>query len=610
MTPALPPVTDVLVDLGRSHTRVVVDPADGGVAAQPVDVRSGRGAGLVDAAGAIGAARTAAAAVRAAVALPERWRLAVCAPGVVTAPARAQEFADALAGAFDPAPSEVLVVSDSAAWQAGAFAGGDGAVVALGTGAVVVARDGATITRLDGRGLLLGDIGGGAWIGLQALRAATDADGPLRDAALARFGTPASWPGLLGEADLAARLAAFVPDVVATAAAGDARAHTVLDAAAAGVAATLAPLPEQLPTAVVGGLAAVLGPRLYAEAPRTWQEPAGDAVAGLRTLLADLGPFAAEASHGASAPREHDTDGLPTEAVAADTADLDTWPTERLVARLAAGHRGATQAVVDAVGPLAHAADLAGAALAGTGRLVYVGAGTPGRLAVQDAAELTPTFALDPARAVVLLAGGSVAGAQAVEGAEDDTAAGARDVDAITAGPADVVVGVTASGRTPYVLAALRRARERGAATVGVCNVVGSPLAAVADVTAELLTGPEVIAGSTRLAAGTAQKIALNTLSSAAMVRAGATFGPWMVDMLASNDKLRRRAVRIVRDAAGVPDATANEALDAADRSVQVALVMLLADVDAAVARDRLAAAGSVRAALATDPQPYGIGVG
>ncbi|MET0450819.1 MAG: N-acetylmuramic acid 6-phosphate etherase, partial [Mycobacterium sp.] len=430
--------------------------------------------------------------------------------------------------------------------------------------------------------------------------------GVLHERAVARFGPQSGWPGLLGEPDLAARLAGFVPDVAAAATRGDRDAQTVLDDAAAAVAGTLSALPPTLPVSLVGGLAEVLAPRVRAIADRPWRNPAGDAIDGLRLLLDDLGPFASESFHGrrSEASRAehrpvHETDGLPTEGLAPDTADLDVWPTERLVTRLAAGHDVAARAVLDAAAPLARAADLAGSALAGVGRLVYVGAGTPGRLVVQDAAELTPTFGLDPARVPVLLAGGAIAGSTAVEGAEDDTDAGRRAIDGLHVGPADVVVGITASGRTPFVVAALTRAADRGAATVGICNVRDSPLAATASIGVELLTGPEVIAGSTRLAAGTAQKIALNTLSTAAMVRAGTTFGPWMVDMMASNDKLRRRAVRIVRDAAGVSDADAVSALDAADRSVQVALIMLLAEVDPDRARERLAAAGSVRAALA-----------
>ncbi len=586
----------VLVDLGRSHVRVVCG---------DVDTRSDGGAGLSDH-GPAAAAALVASAVRPACPDLAGARLAVGAPGVVTAPELAAEFAHALRSALPVA--QVLVVSDSAAWQAGAFGGRDGAVVAVGTGAVTVARHDGRVRRLDGRGLLLGDVGGGAWIGLRALRLAARVTGsPLHEAAVARFGASGRWPDLLGHRDLAARLAAFAADVIALADGGDTGGGTVLDAAAEGLARTLDPLPAALAACLVGGLAPALDGRLRAASERTWVAAAGDAVDGLRALLDDAGPFAAEAvrldapKDGGGTTPPHDTDILPTERVADGTADLDTWPTARLVARLAAGHDTAVPAVLAAAAPLAAAADLVAGALADDGRLVYVGAGTPGRLAVQDAAELVPTFGLDPGRAVVLLAGGAQAGAQAIENAEDDSTAGARDVDVLAVGARDVVVGISASGRTPYVRAALARARELGAATVGISNVPGSPLGREADLAVDLATGPEVLAGSTRLAAGTAQKIALNTISTAALIRAGKTFGPFMVDVLATNDKLRRRSERIVRDAARVPDDVAVTALREADGSVPVALVALLAGVDPATARARLAERGSVRAAVAGD---------
>ncbi|MFC5066031.1 N-acetylmuramic acid 6-phosphate etherase, partial [Actinomycetospora atypica] len=334
--------------------------------------------------------------------------------------------------------------------------------------------------------------------------------------------------------------------------------------------------------------------------------PLGDAADGLRRLAGGDTPHeAAVTSRRAAGPEvAAEVDRLPTEGVRPGSEHLDTLPTGALVARLLEGQAAAPAAVGRSAEPLARAADAVGAAIRGGGRLVYTGAGTSGRLAMQDAAELPPTFGIDPARAVALLAGGAGAAGAAVEGAEDDDAAGRADVAAAGVGPDDVVVGVAASGRTPYVLGALAAARERGAVTVAVVNALGSPVAALADIPIELATGPEVLSGSTRLAAGTAQKIALNTLTTAAMVRAGATYGPWMVGVRGTNEKLRRRAERIVQDAAGVDVTTARAALAAADGEVATALVALLAGVDGSEARRRLASAGSVRAAVA------GAGVG
>ena len=593
----------VLVDLGRSHVRAVVDDVE--YVAEP-------GAGIGDSSGSHAAVAVVADAVRAVLARTGGeardggWQLAVAAPGVAGAPDLAAAAATALGAAFDPAPSTVLLVSDSAAWQVGAFDGRDGAVVALGTGAVVVARDRGTVRRYDGLGLLLGDVGGGAWTGRAALQRAAVTTGPLHRAAVARYGPVGRWAAMAERTDVPAYVATFAPDVVRLASTGDSDAGAVLALAARGVEGTLSLVPEDLPVALTGGFANVLAGRLQAAMPgRTWVQPVGDVISGLRILLDHPGPFATEIVRVerdslAAVPTPHDTDTLPTEAVAPDTGDLDVRPTADLVARLVDGHAPAVRAARLAVPALARAADLAGAALTGSGRLVYVGAGTPGRLALQDAAELTPTFGLDPARAVVLLAGGAAAGERAVENAEDDTAGGAADVDAAGVGSEDVVIAVSASGRTPYVLAAAERAQERGAVVVGISSVPGSPLSTRADVAVDLLTGPEVLAGSTRLAAGTAQKIALNTLSTAALVRAGATYGPWMVDVLATNDKLRRRAVRIVRDAAGVDEQVAADSLAAADGSVPVALVMVLAGLDVGPARERLAVAGSVRGALGT----------
>jgi N-acetylmuramic acid 6-phosphate etherase len=248
-----------------------------------------------------------------------------------------------------------------------------------------------------------------------------------------------------------------------------------------------------------------------------------------------------------------------TESLHPAGADLDRLPTARLVARLHAGDREAVRAVGRAVPELARLADLAAARLAAGGRLLYAGAGTSGRLAALDAAECPPTFGVSPARVVALVAGGARALRRSVEGAEDDRRAGARATARARVGPADLVVGVSASGTTPYVLAALAAARRRGAATA---LVTSNPAARPpVDARVVLATGPERIAGSTRMKAGTAAKMALGLLSSATFVRLGAVQGGRMVALRPWSEKLRRRAVRNVADLGGVSAAAARRLL-------------------------------------------------
>lgn len=236
------------------------------------------------------------------------------------------------------------------------------------------------------------------------------------------------------------------------------------------------------------------------------------------------------------------------------------------------------------------------------GRLVYVGAGTSGRLGVLDSVELWPTFSWPPPRAVALLAGGRRAMFRAVEGAEDDAAAGAAELRALEPRPVDVVLLLAASGSTPYVLGAADAAADAGALTVAVVNNPGTPLAARARLALRLDTGSELIGGSTRLKAATAQKIVLNTLSSALMVRLHKVYGNLMVDLHPTNAKLNRRAVAITMRASGADEAAARRALAASGQRVKVAVVMLLAAIDATAAEARLAAAdGDVRAAIARD---------
>jgi len=300
------------------------------------------------------------------------------------------------------------------------------------------------------------------------------------------------------------------------------------------------------------------------------------------------------------APQASALDVLATESVRPDMDDLDCRPTDELVRTLVEGQSAAQSAVKAAVPAIAAAADAIAIRLKRGGRLFYVGAGTSGRLAILDASECPPTFNTSPEMVVALIAGGPAAVQEAIEGAEDDDQAGAADLRAKDLKPNDAVVGITASGRTPYVVGALRHAREVGSHTVAIVNNARSALAGVADTAIELLTGPEVIAGSTRLCAGTAQKIALSTLSTAVMVRLGKTYGPYMIDVRATNAKLRRRASRMVQQITGADASASTEALAATQGRVKPAVVMLLGSCDADEAERRLAAAeGRVREALA-----------
>lgn len=226
------------------------------------------------------------------------------------------------------------------------------------------------------------------------------------------------------------------------------------------------------------------------------------------------------------------------------------------------------------------------------GRLLYVGAGTPGRLGVLDASECPPTFSTPPELVRGLIAGGEAAMFTAQEGVEDDADAGRAVIAAERVGPADSVVGITASGRTPYVLAAIAEARGRGALTVGVSCNADTALSAAAEHAIEVVVGPEVVAGSTRLKAGTAQKLVLNMFSTIAMVQLGKTYGNLMVDLGATNAKLRERAIRMVHTVTGCSREQAEDALEASGMKVTLAILRLERGLDAAEASARLAAVG------------------
>lgn len=292
----------------------------------------------------------------------------------------------------------------------------------------------------------------------------------------------------------------------------------------------------------------------------------------------------------ASAP--DDLAALGTETVNPLTAQLDSSDALTIVGLMNDADAQVAPAVRRALPQIATAAEAAAASLAAGGRLIYVGAGTSGRLGVLDAAECPPTFDTAPEQVVGVIAGGRTALLTAVEGAEDDPRAGADDLAALGVNATDTVVGLAASGRTPYVIGALDAASAAGATTVSVACNSPAQISAHARIAVEVATGPEVLTGSTRLKAGTAQKMVCNMISTAAMVRLGKTYGNLMVDMRPSNAKLRDRAVRIVAQATGAARAEAQVALDAAGGRTKVAIVMLIGDVDAERADAAVAAAG------------------
>jgi N-acetylmuramic acid 6-phosphate etherase len=290
---------------------------------------------------------------------------------------------------------------------------------------------------------------------------------------------------------------------------------------------------------------------------------------------------------------------LNTETPNSRHPDLDLYATEALVGAFTEDQVHAAQVVHAARAQLARAVDAAAPRLARGGRLIYAGAGTSGRLGLLDSVELWPTFSWPKDRALALLAGGRDALFVAVEGAEDNREQGGADVRAVQPTAHDVVIGLAASGGTPYVLGALAAARAAGALTLGIANNPDAPVAAVAEIGITLDTGSEVISGSTRLKAGTAQKIALNTLSSAIMVRLHKVYGNLMVDVMPTNAKLYRRAIALTARATGASEVDAQAALESCRYRVKVAIVMLRRGLDAAAAEAALAAVqGDTRAAL------------
>ncbi|MCX5161988.1 N-acetylmuramic acid 6-phosphate etherase [Streptomyces sp. NBC_00264] len=295
---------------------------------------------------------------------------------------------------------------------------------------------------------------------------------------------------------------------------------------------------------------------------------------------------------------------LTTEAFRPELAEIDQLDTIE-IARIMNGEDQSVPAAVGARLPeIAAAIDGTAERMARGGRLIYAGAGTAGRLGVLDASECPPTFNTDPSEVIGLIAGGPTAMVKAVEGAEDSKELAAADLDALDLTADDTVVGISASGRTPYAIGAVEHARSKGALTIGLSCNADSALGAAAEHGIEVVVGPELLTGSTRLKAGTAQKLVLNMLSTITMIRLGKTYGNLMVDVRASNEKLRARSRRIVSLATGASDEEIEAALAATDGEVKNAILTILSQVDGPTAAALLAASdGHLRAALAAAPR-------
>ena len=292
-------------------------------------------------------------------------------------------------------------------------------------------------------------------------------------------------------------------------------------------------------------------------------------------------------------------DDLLTEGRNPASEGIDALPAADILAIVNAEDRKVADAVGREIPRIAQAVDAIAARLEKGGRLFYIGAGTSGRLGVLDAAECPPTFNVPPDLVQGILAGGEPALASAIEASEDDAALGARDLDARGFSPADALVGIAASGRTPYVLGAVAHARQLGALTIGISCTPGSDLSTAVEIPIEPLAGPEVIAGSTRMKAGTATKLVLNMLSTAVMIRLGHVYGNLMVNVQPANAKLRDRAVRIVAEAGGIDPEHAAQLLDASGGTVKTAIVMARLGIAREAAEERLGAArGRVSEAL------------
>jgi N-acetylmuramic acid 6-phosphate etherase len=325
------------------------------------------------------------------------------------------------------------------------------------------------------------------------------------------------------------------------------------------------------------------------------------------TSTADTPPSRNSSTQNGSSPDSYSDlraqlETLTTEAFRSELSEIDRLPTLEITRIMQGEDATVPGAVGEQLPQIAAAIDAISERMARGGRLIYAGAGTAGRMGVLDASECPPTFNTDPSDVTGLIAGGPDAMSNSVEGAEDSKEFAAADLDALQLTADDTVVGISASGRTPYAVGAVEYARRNhGALTVGFACNADSPLGDAADLRIEVVVGPELLTGSTRLKAGTAQKLVLNMLSTITMIRLGKTYGNLMVDLRASNEKLRARSRRIVSLATGADDATIEDALTQAGDEVKNAILIILGGVDGRSAARLLAESdGHLRAALRT----------
>lgn len=532
----------------------------------------------------------------------------------------------ALAGAADPALREALARETGRRLAAGrvlvttdlhpllfANAGkGSGILTIAGTGSSVLGKDafGGT-ARAGGRGALFSDDGSAYRLAVEGLRAAAAmADGlgpetPLLGALLAAVGVAsleelATWSAGAGKRDVAS----LAPVVTAAADAGDFVAAGCLEEQArrlAGlttVAARRLGLGDGYRVFLHGGLL-MNAPRyraafcqcveMYAEAQFMACALTGHAAVAAWAEMPDRVPEWASEWR-ADTPGTRSPELPPTERRADSGPHLDALDAAGIVDLMIRREADTCAAVAACAAEIARVVDLAGRVLEGGGRIFYIGAGTSGRLGVLDASECPPTFGVSPDRVVGMIAGGDTALRNSLEGEEDRPEHGGRDLAAHAPGPGDLVVGIAASGGTPYVAGALESARAAGAPTVLVCCV---PRPAIpADTVIALDTGPEVLAGSTRLRAGTATKMVLNMISTGGMTLAGYVRRGLMVEMRPTNIKLRRRAARIVAELGGYPETDAADLLESAGWHIPTAVVMAVLEVSAEEAQRRLEAVG------------------